>query len=105
MRCFCNQEAVNSTCADYRSLELDLQHDDVDRGRKLDCPMLVLWGSNTSKRPGWQTGAKLDMLKTWRERAHDVRGRGLDCGHFVPEEKPDELTEELLTFFTYVEGR
>ena len=105
VRCFCNQEAVNSTCADYRSLELDLQHDDVDRGRKLDCPMLVLWGSNTSKRPGWQTGAKLDILKTWRERAHDVRGRGLDCGHFVPEEKPDELTEELLAFFAYVEGR
>lgn len=45
------------------------------------------------------------MLETWRERAQDVRGRGLDCGHFVPEEKPDELTEVLLAFFDHVEGR
>ena len=70
----------------------------------MDCPMLVLWGSDTSKRPGWQTGAGLDMLETWRDRAHDVRGRGLDCGHFLPEEKPDELTKELLAFLTDVEG-
>lgn len=98
-RCFCNQEAVDATCAEYRSLELDLIHDETDRGRKLDCPMLVLWGSDTSKRPGWQTGKALDMIETWQARAHDVRGRGLDCGHFLPEERPDELVAELFAFY------
>jgi haloacetate dehalogenase len=81
---------------------LDLEHDEADRGRKLECPMMVLWGANTAKRPGWQTGKRLDMLATWRERAHDVRGRGLDCGHFVPEERPDDLVRELLAFWSEV---
>jgi haloacetate dehalogenase len=97
-RCFCNPETVRSTCAEYRSVELDLQHDEADRGRKLDCPVLVLWGANTAKRPGWQTGKQLDILETWRARAQSVRGRGLDCGHFIPEERPEELAGELLRF-------
>ena len=98
-RCFCNQEAVNATCAEYRSVALDLEHDDVDRGRKIACPVLALWGSDTSKRPGWQTGKALKMLDTWRERAENVRGRGLDCGHFIPEERPDEVIAELVAFY------
>lgn len=102
-RCFCSPETVHSTCAEYRSVELDLQHDEADRGRKLDCPMLVLWGMNTKKRPGWQTGRHLDMLATWHERARDVRGRGLDCGHFIAEEKPDDLIAELLAFYAEVQ--
>ena len=98
-RCFCHQEAVDATCAEYRSIALDLQHDDADRGRKLTCPMLVLWGTDTTKRPGWQTGATLDMLDTWRERAQRVRGYGLNCGHFLPEERPDEVAAALLDFY------
>jgi haloacetate dehalogenase len=98
-RCFCNQESVNATCAEYRSLELDLEHDELDRGRKLTCPMLVLWGANTAKRPGWQTGKSLDMVATWKQRADDVRGRGLDCGHFIAEEMPQELIAELTAFY------
>ena len=101
-RCFCQQETVNSTCAEYRSIALDLEHDEADRGRKIDCPVLVLWGTNTTKRPGWQTGAKLDIVETWRERAHSVRGRGLDCGHFLPEERPEDVSEELFAFLAEV---
>jgi len=99
VRCFCNPETVRSTCAEYRSVALDLQHDEADRGRRLECPVMVLWGSNTSKRPGWQTGKRLDILATWRERAREVRGRGLDCGHFVPEEQPEAVVAELLAFW------
>ena len=66
--------------------------------------MLVLWGAETTKRPGWQTGRGLNMLATWRERAVDVQGRGLDCGHFLPEEKPDDVAAELLAFFARAEG-
>ncbi len=99
VRCFCNPETVRSTCAEYRSVTLDLEHDEADRRRKLDCPVLVLWGANTAKRPGWQTGKRLDILDTWRERAHRVRGRALDCGHFIAEERPDEVVRELLAFF------
>ena len=98
LRCFSNPETIRATCLDYRSVELDLVHDEKDRGRKLSCPVLILWGKNTSKRPGWQTGSRLDFLSVWRERAADVRGRGLDCGHFLPEELPQETLVEILSF-------
>jgi haloacetate dehalogenase len=99
-RCFCNQEAVDATCAEYRSIELDLKHDEADRNRKLDCPVLVLWGTRQAETiPGWQTGKTLNMVDTWRARANDVRGLGIDCGHFVPEERPDELAAALCAFY------
>ena len=100
LRCFSNPETIRGTCMDYRSIELDLQHDEADRGRKLTCPMLVLWAGNMAKRPGWQVGARLNMLDTWRERATDVRGGPIDCGHFLPEEAPDEVTNQLLGFWS-----
>jgi len=99
-RCFKEPETIRATCLDYRGIELDLIHDEADRGRKLSCPILVLWGSNTMKRPGWQTGSRLDILVTWKERAVDVRGRALDCGHFLPEERPEETAAELLSFLS-----
>ncbi len=100
LRCFNNPETIRATCLDYRGIELDLIHDEADRGNKLTCPVLLLWGSNMAKRPGWQTGASLDMLTVWRERAVDVRGKPLDCGHFLPEELPEETTAELLAFLS-----
>ena len=100
LRCFNNPETIRATCLDYRGVELDLKHDEADRGRKLTRPVLLLWGSNMAKRPGWQTGASLDMLTVWRERAVDVRGKPLDCGHFLPEELPEETTAELLAFLS-----
>jgi haloacetate dehalogenase len=37
-------------------------------------------------------------LSDWREVAADVRGRALDCGHFLPEERPAEVLAELRRF-------
>ncbi len=98
LRCFSDPETIRATCMDYRAIELDLIHDDADRGRKLDVPVLALWAGSMAKRPGWQTGDRLDMLTVWRERAHDVRGRAIDCGHFLPEEAPQETAAEILDF-------
>ena len=77
LRCFSDPETIRGTCMDYRSIKLDLEHDEADRGRKLKCPMLVLWAGNMPKRPGWQTGGGLQMLATWRDRAEDVRGQAI----------------------------
>ena len=98
LRCFSDPDTVRAMCADYRSVKLDLEHDEIDRGKIISCPVLVLWAGNMTKRQGWQTGEKLDMLGVWRARASDVRGRAMDCGHFIPEEKPYELVSELLDF-------
>jgi haloacetate dehalogenase len=56
-------------------------------------PLLVLWGAKG------RIAQTFDVLATWRERATDVRGRALPCGHYVPEEAPSETLEELLAFF------
>ena len=100
LRCFSDPQMIRATCLDYRAIELDLEHDEADRDRKLMCPMLQLWGSKMRKRPGWQTGVSLDMMAVWRQRAVDVRGKSLVCGHFLPEELPEETTVELLTFLS-----
>jgi len=39
-----------------------------------------------------------DPLRDWREVARDVRGKALDCGHFLPEEAPRETLAELRRF-------
>ena len=103
LRCFSDPETVRAMCADYRSVTLDVKHDDADRGKQLSCPVLVLWGSEMSKRPDWQTGKNLDMMSVWRARASNVRGKALECGHFIPEEKPEELVSELLDFILSIE--
>ena len=42
--------------------------------------------------------ALFDVLGTWNEKATDVRGNPLPCGHFIPEEAPQELSRELIPF-------
>jgi haloacetate dehalogenase len=89
IRCF----DPHSTCEDYRaSATIDLVHDRKDLKRKLKMPVLALWG-----RQG-VIEALFDCLADWREVAADVRGRALQCGHFIPEEKPKELLAELRRF-------
>ena len=33
------------------------------------------------------------------EGSTDVRGRALPCGHYLPEEAPEQTLQELLAFF------
>jgi haloacetate dehalogenase len=88
---------VHGMIEDYRAgLGLDRQHDEADRaaGRKLGCPLLVLW----SARDDLET-LHGDILGIWRGWASDVSGRSLDCGHHMAEEAPEELAAELGGFF------
>ena len=39
------------------------------------------------------------MAMAARLRAADVRGHALDCGHYMPEELPLEITAEIARFF------
>lgn len=89
---FARPEAIHAVCEDYRAGSgIDLEHDRADRqtGRRITAPLLVLW-----QQPGG-TPAPFDPLAIWGQWAHDVTGRGLDCGHFLPEERPDEVADAL----------
>ena len=90
--------AVHAMCEDYRaSAGIDLLHErvDLERGNKLACPLRVLWG---------ELGVLaqcFDPLAQWRRVARDVSGRTLPCGHYIPEEAPQALLEEIDAFFDY----
>jgi haloacetate dehalogenase len=94
LRSFRDPASIHATCEDYRAgATVDLEHDAVDLGRKLECPALVLWGDRG------RIGRLFDVLAVWRERAADVRGRALDCGHFLAEERPEETAAEIERLF------
>src|SRR5690349_899614 len=93
-RCFRNPATIHSSCEDYRAAAtIDLEHDTADVARKLECPVLVLWGTNGVVH------RLFDPLSDWRAVASEVRGKALPCGHYLAEEAPDETYAELVEFF------
>ena len=91
---------VHAICEEYRAAAtLDHEHDLADRraGRCIACPVLVLW-SGRGPLGTWyaEVGGPLALWRAW---ANDVRGGGLDAGHFFPEEMPERTAEELSAFF------
>jgi haloacetate dehalogenase len=92
-RCFRDPATIHATCEDYRAAAgIDLDHDRADLDRKLACPLLALWGAEGVVERCY------DVLEVWRERAADVTGKALPCGHFLAEEAPGETLAELLDF-------
>ncbi|MGF2733636.1 alpha/beta fold hydrolase [Marinobacter sp. DUT-1] len=97
VRCFSSSEAIHASCEDYRAAAtIDLQHDraDRDRGHKVPCPLLVLWGSK-----GF-VNRTYDVKAVWRNYANDVKAEALECGHFLPEEVPEAVITRMRRFFT-----
>jgi haloacetate dehalogenase len=91
------KESVHGMCEDYRAgatVDLDEQRRDIEDGRNIKCSVRVLWG-----RKG-VVGKLFDALKEWREVSDgSVEGEALDCGHYIPEEKPDEVIRHVRKFF------
>lgn len=93
LRCFSSADAIRASCDDYRAAAgIDLAHDRADARRRVCIPLLVLWGAR-----GF-VGRNYDVLALWREKAADVRGAAIDCGHFLPEEAPTEVANYLREF-------
>ncbi len=91
---FSDPDCIHGSCEDYRAASsIDLVHDEDDMDSKIQCPLLVLWGNEGFVH------RKYDVLDTWKERAVNVSGKALDSGHFIPEENPGQVLEELLIFF------
>ena len=92
--CFSRPEAIHASCEDYRAAaSIDMAHDEADMHRKVACPLLVLWGDQGFVHRTY------DVLSVWRQRAELVEGRALKSGHFLPEEAPGAVCEELFQFF------
>ena len=94
-------ERVHALTEDYRCSApggIDLEHDTEDRkaGRKAKQPFRVLWGK---KGPNERLFGHDGMLALWQNVCEDVDGRAVDCGHYIPEERPEEVEREALRFF------
>ena len=95
-RCAQIPGTAHAICEDYRaSATIDLAHDRADAvaGRQLQQPLRVLWGEHGA------VGQCFDVLALWRQRAVDVIGASLPCGHYIAEEAPALLLSQALDFF------
>ena len=97
IRCYCCQETIHAACEDYRaaaSIDLDMDRTDENMGRKIQAPVLALWGAKGTVGQMW------DVLATWRSKvANQVTGKALPCGHLLPEETPEQVLAEFRAFF------
>ena len=88
-------DTIRASCDDYRAgarIDTELDGQDREAGRRITCPTLVLWGEAHRQRP--------EILATWQRWATNVRGRGLPCGHFLPEEAPAAVVADMLEFLS-----
>ena len=97
-RCFCRTEAIHSACEDYRaSAGIDLDHDreSRERGQRIACDTLVLWGERGVVQK------LFDPLALWQAQcAGTVSGQAMPAGHFIPEELPEATAAALRSFMT-----
>jgi len=95
IRCYSNPACVHGICEDYRaSAGIDLEHDKADRDKRIQTPILVLWGANGVVGKIW------NVLEGWKKYADSVSGFAVpNCGHFVPEEKPEVCLEAMQSFW------
>ena len=95
LRNYYNPETIHAICEDYRaSATIDLKHDEQDAAIKIQAPLLAIWGEQSV------VGGLYDIQATWREKAINVVGQALPCGHSIPEECPSELSKFLINFLT-----
>jgi haloacetate dehalogenase len=97
VRCF-TWKTIRASCEDYRAcatIDLEMDTEDIKRGNKIKMPLLSIWGGKGN------TGATVDsVIPIWQERAElPVVGGPLNCGHYIPEEAPDETYDWFMKFF------
>src|SRR5919108_379433 len=93
LRCFRDPATIHASCEDYRAAaSVDLEHDAADLDCKIACPVLALWAEQGAMH------TQFNVLDTWKERASIVEGKSLPGGHFLAEQLPQALLQELERF-------
>ncbi len=94
LRTYTQPGAMRAGFEYYRALPRDI----ADNRKSIACgklrmPVLAIGGSKA-----WGRGT--EVVESLRRVAVDVRGDVMpECGHFIPEEQPDLLVDQLLEFF------
>lgn len=88
-------EVITALCECFRAgrtLDIEMDTEDRSRGKKIECPTMVVWGANGV------VGQCFDLKSIWSSWAPDARFEPVDCGHFIPEEAPDEAVRLIRSF-------
>lgn len=95
LRCYRRPGAMTAGFAYYRNIPRDVAYNAELIARfKLPMPVLALGGAQS-----W--GRRMEVVESLRRVAVNVEGGMLEaCGHFMPEEQPDELCTRLRQFFS-----
>jgi pimeloyl-ACP methyl ester carboxylesterase len=94
LRTYRQPGALRAGFSFYRAIPRDVADNAASAARfKLPMPVLALGGDS-----GW--GRRMEVVESLRRMATDVRGGMIEnCGHWMPEEQPEELLRRLLDFF------
>jgi pimeloyl-ACP methyl ester carboxylesterase len=94
LRVYRQPGALRAGFSYYRAIPQDMADNaSVTARLKLPMPVLALGGDRS-----W--GRRMEVVESLRRMAVDVQGGMVEnCGHWMPEEQPDELLRRLLEFF------
>ena len=91
VRCYSAPGGMRAGFEYYRAVFTDLEHNNVNARTKLAMPVLALGG---------ERGFAEMTLRSMQVVAENVRGGVIErCGHWIAEERPDYLFEQLIAFF------
>jgi haloacetate dehalogenase len=92
-RCWRDPAMIHGSCCDYRAAAtVDLEHDEADIERQVECPTLALWGSEGAMHQCF------DMAAVWGQRCADLRTATLPGAHFFVDQFPKETAAILADF-------
>ena len=84
---------IHGSCSDYRAAAtVDLEHDELDRHKKVQCPTLVMYGAKG------QMAQLFDLPAQWRQRCLESTDAHLPGGHFFVDQFPDATSGILHEF-------
>ncbi|KAL8662002.1 MAG: hypothetical protein Q9168_008320 [Polycauliona sp. 1 TL-2023] len=90
---FGDRDTVHAMCEDYRAAakeDIEEQTADEEAGRKIQCPLMVLWGKEGVVEKLFD--ARAEWRKVCAEGSLDEEGCfAVEGGHFIPEERPDDV--------------
>jgi len=88
---------IHAVCEDYRAAAtIDLDDDAQDSDKRIESPLLLLWGEKGT------VGQLYNVVETWQDKARNLQGYALPCGHSPHEEVPELFLSQLQPFLDSV---
>ncbi|GKT55866.1 alpha/beta hydrolase fold protein [Colletotrichum tofieldiae] len=90
---------VHAMCNDYRAsatLDLEEAEADLEAGRFIQSPLMVLWGKYGVIENGF------DAITEWQKVTNknvSVKGKSVESGHYIPEQAPADVVRAMAEFF------